>query len=108
MPEWKAVAADYKYLNRDPDPLVQPVVIHWECTDTDGTHVGRVYGSDSIGEDQPQFAESQMQRVTESIMLNWLHTYQGSEWQAAQEAAAAAALVQLQLPPMGSTPPDES
>lgn len=106
MPEWKALQADYRYLNRDPDPLVTPVMIHWECTETDGDDVGRAYGADSIGEDQPQFAESQMRRVTEAIMLDWLHTHMGAEWVAAQEQVAADALQQAMEPDYGSTPPD--
>ena len=105
---WNAVATDYKYLNRDPDPLVTPVTVHWECTSTDGVLTGRVYGSNSIGEDQPEFAESQMVRVTESVMLDWLHQHQGAEWVAETEAAADAALLALQEPATGTTPPDDA
>ena len=107
MINWIALQADYKFINRDPDPLVQPVTIHWRCEDVDGDDVGSIYGADGVP-DLPEFLESQMIRVTTTIMLNWLHNAMGVEWVAEKEAAATAALVNIQVPPTGSCPPDDT
>ena len=106
MINWVAELCSYKYLNRDPDPLVTPMMIHWKCQDVDGTDVGEVIGSTGV-EGLSEFLESQMVRVTSVIMLNWLHNAMGTEQVTATEAAATAALENIQLPPMGSTPPDD-
>ena len=109
-----AVQADYTYINRDPDPLVQPITVHWRCNATDDAYVpvpdedepiGSVYGSDGIP-DLAEFLESQIVRVTEQIMLNWLHNHMGSEWVTEMEGTADGALQAILVPPTGSTPPD--
>ena len=107
MLSWIAVQADYTYINRDPDPTVQPVTIHWRCQDEDSGDVGSVYGANGVP-DLPEFLESQMVRVTTTIMLNWLHSHMGQEWVDSTEAAASAALVNIQVPPTGSCPPDDT
>lgn len=106
MPEWKASATDYQYLDRNPDPNVTPVRVHWRVEETDGTLTGSVYGADAIT-DMPTFPESSMIRVTESVMINWLHGEYGAEWVQEKEQIAADQLAKLQNPDYGSTPPED-
>jgi len=80
----------------------------WVCEaidDTDPEIVGKSYGRDALAPDLPQFAESDIKRVTGEIMLTWLHDSMSEVRKAGKEGMAQDALDKILLPARGSTPP---
>ena len=68
---WKVVACDYaKSLGGEADVITN---VHWEITDVDGAHSGRVYGSVTIDtSDLSSFTA--YGSVTEANAIAWAKT----------------------------------
>lgn len=106
MSEWSASTCDYKYLNRDPDRQVQAVTVHWRAEYTDQGVTASTYGIGSIESGDHIFAESQIVRVTTSIMLEWLFAAK-PELKETTDAALLEQWNTLIDPPGAATPPDD-
>ena len=55
----------------------QITTLHWECTDEDGEHRGRVYGSTAIPEPSGDFIE--YSKISEEQAKKWLFAVIGDD-----------------------------
>tara|TARA_R100000426_G_scaffold63238_1_gene44195 strand:+ start:213 stop:524 length:312 start_codon:yes stop_codon:yes gene_type:complete len=77
--------------------------LHWECTDKDGDHSGRVYGSTAIPEPSGTFIE--YAKVTEEQAKKWLLAVIGDDQVKAYEDSVANQIALSKTPKRGSGKP---
>ena len=81
----------------------QITTLHWECTDKDGDHYGRVYGSTAIPEPSGTFIE--YAKVTEEQAKKWLLAVMGDDQVKASEDAVQNQINLSKTPTQGSGKP---
>ena len=81
----------------------QITTLHWECTDEDGEHRGRVYGSIGIPEPSGDFIE--YSKVTHENCVTWAKAIIGSDQVKAYENSLANQIALSKTPTQGSGKP---
>jgi hypothetical protein len=81
----------------------QITTLHWECTDEDGEHRGRIYGSTAIPEPSGTFIE--YAKVTEEQAKKWLLAVIGDDQVKAYEDSVANQIALSKAPTQGSGKP---
>ena len=81
----------------------QITTLHWECTDEDGEHRGRVYGSTAIPEPSGTFIE--YAKVTHANCLTWCKAIMGDDQVKAYEDSVAKQITFSKEPIQGSGKP---
>ena len=81
----------------------QITTLHWECTDQDGDHFGRVYGSTAIPEPSGTFIE--YSKVSHENCLTWAKAIIGSDQVKAYEDSVANQIALSKAPTQGSGKP---
>ena len=99
---WKVVACDYdKSLNDEVDVITN---VHWEVTDEDGDHFGRVYGASSIDtSDLSGFIA--YASVTANNAIAWAKDVLGADQVTASENSVAAQITESKTPTIGTGTP---
>ena len=81
----------------------QITTLHWECTDKDGDHSGRVYGSIGIPEPSGKFIE--YAKVTHANCVTWCKAIMGDDQVKAYEDAVQNQINLSKAPTQGSGKP---
>jgi cobalamin biosynthesis Mg chelatase CobN len=81
----------------------QITTLHWECTDKDGDHSGRVYGSTAIPEPSGTFIE--YAKVTHENCVTWCKAIMGDEQVKAYEDSVQNQINLSKTPTQGSGKP---
>ena len=81
----------------------QITTLHWECTDKDGDHSGRVYGSIGIPEPSGTFIE--YAKVTHANCVTWCKAIMGEEQVKGHQDDLANQLALSKNPTQGSGKP---
>ena len=81
----------------------QITTLHWECTDEDGEHRGRVYGSIAIPEPSGDFIE--YSKVSHENCVTWAKAIIGSDQVKAYEDSVANQIALSKTPTQGSGKP---
>ena len=81
----------------------QITTLHWECTDEDGEHRGRVYGSIAIPEPSGTFIE--YAKVTHENCVAWCKAIIGSDQVTAYETSVQNQINLSKTPTQGSGKP---
>ena len=81
----------------------QITTLHWECTDEDGEHRARVYGSIGIPEPSGTFIE--YAKVTHENCVTWCKAIMGDEQVKAYEDNVANQIALSKAPTQGSGKP---
>ena len=81
----------------------QITTLHWECTDEDGEHRGRIYGSIAIPEPSGKFIE--YAKVTHDNCVTWCKAIMGDEQVKAYEDSVANQIALSKAPTQGSGKP---
>ena len=81
----------------------QITTLHWECTDKDGDHSGRVYGSIGIPEPSGTFIE--YAKVTHANCVTWCKAIMGDDEVKAYEDNVANQIALSKAPTQGSGKP---
>ena len=98
---WKIVDTEYNLTSDHGKNLI--TTLHWECTDVDGDHGGRVFGSIGIPEPSGTFIE--YEKVTEANCIAWCKSVIGDEQVKAYEDSVAAQIALSKAPTQGSGKP---
>tara|TARA_R100000654_G_scaffold64301_1_gene91827 strand:- start:78 stop:389 length:312 start_codon:yes stop_codon:yes gene_type:complete len=72
---WKITNTQYDIKGSKGDNQI--TTLHWECTDEDGEHRGRVYGSTAIPEPSGDFIE--YSKISEEQAKKWLFAVIGDD-----------------------------
>ena len=81
----------------------QITTLHWECTDEDGEHRARVYGSIGIPEPSGTFIE--YAKVTHANCVTWCKAIMGDDQVKAYEDSVANQIALSKAPTQGSGKP---
>ena len=81
----------------------QITTLHWECTDKDGDHSGRVYGSIGIPEPSGTFIE--YAKVTHANCVTWCKAIMGDDEVKSCEDNVANQIALSKAPTQGSGKP---
>ena len=81
----------------------QITTLHWQCTDQDDDHFGRVYGSIAIPEPSGTFIE--YAKITEEQAKKWLLAVIGDDQVKAYEDSVANQIALSKTPKRGSGKP---
>ena len=81
----------------------QITTLHWECTDEDGEHRGRIYGSIAIPEPSGTFIE--YAKVTHDNCVTWCKAIMGDDQVKAYEDSVAKQITFSKEPIQGSGKP---
>ena len=72
---WTITSTEYDIKGSKGDNQI--TTLHWECTDEDGEHRGRVYGSTAIPEPSGDFIE--YSKISEEQAKKWLFAVIGDD-----------------------------
>ena len=98
---WTIVSTEYDIKGSKGDNQI--TTLHWECTDKDGDHSGRAYGSISIPEPSGTFIE--YSKVTHDNCETWLKATLGEDSVKEIEDAVATQISLSKQPKIGSGVP---
>ena len=98
---WKIVNTEYDLTSDHGKNLI--TTLHWECTDVDGDHSGRVYGS--IGIPEPSGTFIQYEKVTHENCVNWCKAIMGDDKVKEYEDGVANQIALSKAPIRGSGKP---
>ena len=98
---WKITNTQYDIKGSKGDNQI--TTLHWECTDKDGDHSGRVYGSIGIPEPSGTFIE--YAKVTHANCVTWCKAIMGDDEVKACEDSVANQIALSKAPTQGSGKP---
>ena len=98
---WTIVNTEYQLKSDHGDNLI--TTLHWECTDKDGDHHGRSYGS--IGIPEPSGTFIAYGSVTHENCVTWCKAIMGDDQVKATEDSVAGQIASSKAPVTGSGKP---
>ena len=98
---WTITSTEYDIKGSKGDNQI--TTLHWECTDEDGEHRGRVYGSIAIPEPSGTFIE--YAKVTHENCVAWCKAIIGSDQVTAYETSVQNQINLSKTPTQGSGKP---
>ena len=98
---WTITSTEYDIKGSKGDNQI--TTLHWECTDKDGDHSGRVYGSIGIPEPSGTFIE--YAKVTHANCVTWCKAIMGEEQVKGHQDDLANQLALSKNPTQGSGKP---
>ena len=98
---WTITSTEYDIKGSKGDNQI--TTLHWECTDEDGEHRGRTYGSIAIPEPSGDFIE--YSKVSHENCLTWAKAIIGSDQVKAYEDSVANQIALRKNPTQGSGKP---
>ena len=98
---WTITNTEYQLKSDHGNNLI--TTLHWECTDQDGDHHGRSYGSIGIPEPSGDFIP--YDDITEANCINWLKAIMGEDQVKETEDNVASMIATSKAPVTGSGKP---
>ena len=99
--KWTITSTEYDIKGSKGDNQIS--TLHWECTDEDGEHRGRVYGSLVIPEPSGTFIE--YAKVTHENCVTWCKAIMGDDQVKGYEDSVANQIALSKTPTQGSGKP---